>query len=220
MKFVLAVAVTSLFIGSANASLVGRDLDGNTANGVEAYYDTTLNITWLRATNPTVMTWQNATSWASGLNVNGITGWRLPSATGASVGYRVPTPGTGVISEMTSLYYDTLGNIGQLDPTFTIPQVGYGMLNTGGFQNLVLGSNAPYWNNTYDSNPALAWLFNIAAGEQAAYVKLGGGGAYGIAVHDGDVAPSAVPIPAALPLLLSGLVPLLVAGRRRVRRQR
>lgn len=38
-----------------------------------------------------------------------------------------------------------------------------------------------------------------------------------MAVRSGDVTPSAVPIPAALPLLLSGLAALWVAGRRRER---
>jgi hypothetical protein len=197
-----ALFAGSLFATAASAGLVGRDLDGDIANGPEAYYDTVLNISWLRATNPTVLTWQNATDWASSLNIGGITGWRLPSATGATQGYRVPTPGTGVISEMTSLYYDTLGNIGALDPTFTIPQLGYGFVNSGGFQNIVQGDNAPYWNNTMDFDPDYGWMFVLSHGLQTGYVKVGGGGAYGIAVHDGDVlgASNSVPEPSSIAL--------------------
>lgn len=37
--------------GLANAALQGRDLDGNAANGFEAFYDTKLNITWLADAN-------------------------------------------------------------------------------------------------------------------------------------------------------------------------
>jgi hypothetical protein len=122
---------------------------------------------------------------------------------------------------MTSLYYDTLGNIGQLDPTFTIPQVGFGMLNTGGFQNIVLG---PYWNNTYDFDPAYGWLFDAAYGYQATYVKVGGGGAYGIAVHDGDVtgstAPNLVSEPQSLALAVAALCVAGAARRLGARRKR
>lgn len=37
--------------GTWETTLQGRDLDGNTANGYEAYYDTVLNITWLANAN-------------------------------------------------------------------------------------------------------------------------------------------------------------------------
>ena len=81
--------------GSWGSTLQGRDLDGNLAT-FEAYYDTTLNITWMAdakyvwtsgyQTLPPPgalnirMTWSNANAWAASLNPygSGITGWRLP----------------------------------------------------------------------------------------------------------------------------------------------
>src|SRR3989344_3850600 len=66
--------------GTWETTLQGRDLDGNLST-FEAYYDTVLNITWLANANyaGTAMTWANANTWASGLNINGVTGWRLPT---------------------------------------------------------------------------------------------------------------------------------------------
>src|SRR3989304_736892 len=64
--------------GTWETTLQGRDLDGNLST-FEAYYDTALLITWLANANyaGTAMTWANANTWASGLNINGYTGWRL-----------------------------------------------------------------------------------------------------------------------------------------------
>ncbi len=87
---------------SAHAALQGRDADGNTANGFEAYYDTVLDITWLADANHAYstgvatgtfgsMTWADTQSWLAGsvnagAGLHGVTGWRLPSATLAHPG--------------------------------------------------------------------------------------------------------------------------------------
>ena len=50
----LSVAVTlvvSVLPDPAAATVVGRDLDGNAANGFEAYYDSQQNVTWLADAN-------------------------------------------------------------------------------------------------------------------------------------------------------------------------
>ena len=69
-----------LLVVQANAALVDR--------GTGMIYDTDLGITWLQDANYAQtsgydadgrMTWNQATNWAAGLNINGITGWRLPS---------------------------------------------------------------------------------------------------------------------------------------------
>ena len=78
--------------GSWETTLQGRDLD-NDPTTFEAYYDTTLDITWLTNanvcagsvfddgfdTNDGVMTRSAANNCAAHLNIGGNSGWRLPS---------------------------------------------------------------------------------------------------------------------------------------------
>lgn len=120
--------------GTWETTLQARDLDGNLANGPEAFYDTTLDVTWLADANQNgPMSWGAAKTWAANLNVNGVTGWRLPDykdtgspgcnwslTGGADCGYGVQTKsgplteyqaGQIVYNEMAHLYYVTLGNI-------------------------------------------------------------------------------------------------------------
>lgn len=83
--------------GGTHAALQGRDLNGDGA--ADAYYDTVLDITWLKdgnagkgssydtvggvpGSNGPNDGWMNhadATAWAASLNVFGVTGWRLPT---------------------------------------------------------------------------------------------------------------------------------------------
>lgn len=80
--------------GHAHASLVGRDADGNPANGYEAYYDTVLDITWLADANLAYttgvataeqgrMSWLDTTAWidqtVNAAGLHGVSTWRLPS---------------------------------------------------------------------------------------------------------------------------------------------
>lgn len=85
----IASAVAISGQGTWETTLQGRDLDGNLAT-FEAYYDTSLNITWLADANYARttgydadgrMNWATATAWAASLNPygSGITGWRLPT---------------------------------------------------------------------------------------------------------------------------------------------
>lgn len=76
---------------SAQAALQARDLNGDTVT--DAYYDTELNITWLRDWNAAAgssydngfsstdgrMSWANANNWAQNLSFGGYTDWRLPT---------------------------------------------------------------------------------------------------------------------------------------------
>ena len=67
--------------GTWVTTLQGRDLDGNAAT-FEAYYDTVLDITWHADPSPfgtDRAEWDTANTWATTLNVNGVTGWRLPN---------------------------------------------------------------------------------------------------------------------------------------------
>ena len=57
---------------SADAALVSR-------LGGLAYYDDVAKLTWLADANAagTAMIWADANAWAAGLDVAGVTGWRL-----------------------------------------------------------------------------------------------------------------------------------------------
>ncbi|MCR4347386.1 MAG: VPLPA-CTERM sorting domain-containing protein [Sulfuricaulis sp.] len=242
---VLALIAALGFSGAANAApvsgqgtwettLQGRDLDGNLST-FEAYYDTALNITWLANTNyaGTTMTWANANTWASGLNINGYTGWRLPTvspvdgttADDATIayngtedrGYNVSAPGTlyagSTASEMAHMFYNTLGDKGYCTPTSVYPsctnQSGWGPTNTGPFSNVQSS-----WSATeYAPSTSSAWFFNISSGYQNLYNKPNSLSAW--AVHSGDVGASAVPVPAAVWLFGSGLLGLIGVARRK-----
>jgi hypothetical protein len=100
-----AIATPIMDRGTWEATLIGRDLNGNLFT-FEAYYDTVLNITWLvNADYAGSITWTAATSWAAGVNPygSGILGWQLPTVTdtgtsgfdyaytGTDCGYNVQT---------------------------------------------------------------------------------------------------------------------------------
>lgn len=228
-KFPLPLLVAALLLGSSavRAGLVGRDLDGNQANGAEAYYDSELNISWLADANYAKtsgyhpnghMKWDDANAWAAQLNVDGIGGWRLPKMlgpaapcdkieqwSGGNCGFNVD-PGS---SELAHMFYATLGNLASryLDGSFRPGTTGvdFGMVATGPFTHLV---NDDYWLGTkyqfdnYDD----ALHFDGAAGYQSFLIK---DYTYlGWAVHDGDVGAALVPEPGSVMLTLTGLLAL------------
>ena len=217
--------------GTWETTLQGRDLDGNLST-FEAYYDTTLDITWLADGNPTSasMNWSQANAWVAGLNVNGITGWRLPNNTpingsttnsiftnnatsdlgyAASAGW-VDSAGKPV-SEMGHMYYVTLGNLGRCtpdnaNPTGCTEQTGWGLKNSGPFSN----TQSSFWSGGWYS-PDYVWIFDHGVGFQTTQIRSNGSLAW--AVHSGDVA--AVPIPAAFWLFGSGLIGLVGVARKK-----
>ena len=164
-----------------------------------------------------------ANAWASGLSVGGFTGWRLPTMVdtgtagcdfafaGTDCGYNVQTKaGATVYSEMAHLYYVTLGNKAPYTTTGAGNVDGWGLTNTGDFQNL----EAPnYWSGLeYAPVPSAAWLFSTVEGFQTGGDK--GVPLFALAVRPGDVA-AAVPEPESLALVLLGLAAAGVARRRR-----
>lgn len=227
--------------GTWETTLQGRDLDGNAAT-FEAFYDTVLDITWLANANAsgTAMLWHDATSWTAGLNVNGVTGWRLPvviPVNGSTIdttfsnnattdlGF-APTTTDGTdggwrdsagqpLSEFGHLYYVTLGNLGYCTPNDASPdscviQPGAGLSNTGPFSNIRLSS---YWTGAFITNSALNFFFDDSdAGLQLE--SLLSSGNYVWAVHDGDV--SEIPTPGAIWLFSSGLLCLAKVSRRKL----
>lgn len=228
--FVLASCTSTLAHAAAvsgqgdwESTLQGRDLDGNLAT-FEAYYDTALNITWLANANyaGTTMDWSTANTWAASLNPygSGITGWRLPTTNdvgndgatytnlyqGVDYGYNITTH-----SEMSHMFYVTLGDKAYYSTSGAALQPGWGLTNTGPFSNV---REPAYWSATeYAPNTSTAWFFNSYDGGQINYNKTTG--FYAWAVHSGDVGASTVPVPAAVWLFGSGLVGLIGLARRK-----
>ena len=96
IRSMVAAAALCVAATSANAALLGRDLNGS-AGSFEAYYDTVLDITWLANANLAQsnqfgvtginlsngrMEWDTANNWIAGMNAAnylGISDWRLPA---------------------------------------------------------------------------------------------------------------------------------------------
>jgi len=225
MNRALAALAMVCAVGAANASLVGRDINGaaviqRDGNGVldssaVFLYDDVLNVTWLRNANAGAgsayddigyagtatdgrMTWANANNWAANLTVGSFGGWRLPTLSQPMIGF----PGNVSTDEMASLWYGALGN----EQTV--------LSNTGDFQNL---QSAPYWTGLeLAADSSNAWFFVAKTGRDAWGDKASS--FYALAVRDGDVL--AAPIPAAAWLMLSGIGMLGAAARRKPSRAR
>jgi hypothetical protein len=214
--------------GTWQTTLQGRDLDGNSTNGFEAYYDTTLNITWLADANQSktsgydadgFMDWGTAKAWVANLSVNGISGWRLPTmvdtgAPGCDFAYSGTDCGWNVntsSSELAHLFYVTLGNKGFYNTSGTGGQSGWGLSNSGPFRNFAGGV---YWFDVqYALVPDDVWSFDNRTGFQ--FFNHVPNPAPAWAVRPGDVA--AVPEPQAYALALAGLAVAGVVARTRHR---
>jgi len=214
-------------MGTWEATLQARDLDGNNSNGPEAFYDTALNVSWLAYGTTTESDWASAKAWAEQPRY-GLAGWRLPTMLdtglpgcdnaffGTDCGYNVQTMdvNTGqVYSEIAYLFYVGLGNKAYAD-ALGFEQPNWGLKNTGQFLNLQDGA---YWSGVeYAPDAVSKWFFSTSVGGQ------GHSGAtdtlFALAVLDGDAAAQ-VPEPAPFALVLTGLAGISLARRQRNRAQ-
>lgn len=237
MLFVVAMNAHSAGVsgqGTWEATLQARDV--NRDGVVDAYYDTSLKITWLADAGnfvppdelTGVIAWDRAVTWANSLKLGGVDGWRLPHVfdmatvgcdfaySGSDCGYNVDTTG----SEMAHMFYVTLGNLaafseeashsGRLGLTshqFDSPV--RGLTNTGPFSGLTSDS---YWSGSESAlYPSFAWYFSMPGGLQDEGNKQIG--SYAWAVRDGDIA--AVPEPHSYVLMIAGLLGLGVSLTKR-----
>jgi hypothetical protein len=184
---------------SSNAALID--------NGGGLIYDDVLNITW--AQPDAMRTWDEGNTWAAGLTLGGVSGWRLPYIsvaagagpfTGSPVDCSTATEVACRDNEMGYMFYHNLGGtLGQSILTSGDPDLAL-------FPTLQWGV---YWTGT-DKESIFAWDFHFGYGETSP------GGAKGNdyftwAVHSGNV----VPIPPALWLFGSGLLGLVGMARRK-----
>ena len=206
--FGLALTLGTHASAAWQSLLQSRDI--NRDGIVDAYFDTSLGITWLAdsqaATGSTFddsppfgpvggLSWASAMAWTAQLDVYGTTGWRLPTAFNKGGGLCSGRSCTG--SEMGHLYFITLGNPGLV------------LQEAGPFLRLLGGQH--WTSTTADSDSSVAWGFDFSNGEQRRSTKLGWVNAW--AVHDGDVLAT-VPEPQSLTLVLLALGAGLLATKR------
>jgi hypothetical protein len=206
----LSAAVLSFITVPSHAALIS-------VLGGQAYYDDVADLTWLQDANAagTAMSLADSKAWAAGLNIDGVTGWRLPdtpqpdsscSQQGGGGSWGASFDCTG--SEMGDLFYNVLGGTaGQ-----SIQDSNNG--NLALFGNVQL---AFYWSGTDGSilgSPDGAWIFDFNEGFQGCCGNNGQSpNVYAWAVHAGNVGE--VPVPAAVWLFGSGLLGLIGVARRK-----
>ncbi len=230
-----ALLAASLVSGAAHATLLARDLDGNTVTA-EAYYDTVLNITWLKDAdyaltsghnaNDGRLAWSTANNWAANLSftdgINVYNNWRLPTLrpiNGIAFNYTVSFDGstdggyniTSPNSELSYMFHVNLGNFGSRTSTNTPSGCNVTgiddtcLAHVGPFSNL---QSQSYWFDTRyapDSRYS-SWNFAMHDGSQGGGYSTGAGaGFYAWAVSDGDVGIASIPEPETYAMMLAGL---------------
>lgn len=191
----------SFFSMSSHAALVN--------NGGGLIYDDVLGITWAQPEN-TLRTWDDANTWAAGLTLGGVSGWRLPYVsvaagagpyTGSLVDCSTATEMACRDNELGYMFYQNLsGTAGNSILTSGDPDLAL-------FPTL---QSVSYWSGTA-FNASAAYPFNFSVGSQGSSQK--SSGLYTWAVYAGNVSP--IPIPAAVWLFSSGIIGLIGIARRK-----
>ena len=201
--------------GTWETTLLARDINGD--GTVDAYFDTTRNVTWLADakaikgtsfddgfnSNDGRATYASAKSWLAALDVYGVTGWRFPGA------------------DLVSMYGTTLGNSSIPNTPIT------GWRNTGPFLNILDNLTLPisyfdvsgwYWRGDTPSQAGSVFNSTILAADFL------GSPIYTVdireshsvwAVKSGDVTvAAAIPEPSIWALMLLGVGALVCRQKR------
>ncbi len=207
-RLLAAVSTAVVLATSAQAALLGRDINGVAVAGSDAssvfLYDTDLNITWLRDANANgLMNWAAANTWASGYSIGIYDDWRLPTVVqpDAACSGQENADSFGFTctgSEMGHLWYTELGNTpGPFN-------------NDGDFLNM---QSSDYWSGTeYAPGSSFAW-FRTFNGAQHVISK--SAPLFAMAVHPGDVLAAQVPEPESRVLARTARGALALGRRRR-----
>jgi hypothetical protein len=203
----LIVVVFAGWCGSASSALIDR------GNGL--IYDNDLDVTWLQDANyiktsgytgPSNipqgeagsqvngdggLSWESALLWANTLVFGGYSEWRLPNTNECFRGLNPNATCTG--SELIHLY----------------DVEGISSANPGLFINL---QASRYWTDREFVRPN-SFYMGMVNGQQDITYQLDR--IFAIAAHDGDIAMSAVPIPATIWLFGFALLGLMGAARRK-----
>lgn len=181
------------------------------------------SVVWLDYTQP-----DNILSWVAGLegaltyNIApayivdwGTNTWRLPATVKGPYIFGMDGTTTGgfniTSSEMGHLFYEELGNLGYFSSDGTRRRSGWGLINTGDFENLL---RVLYWSGTEFSDRWNAvWSFNMDLGDQRilmvytpSYYMYPSN--YGLALRNAHVSVAETPVPGAIWLLGFGLIGL------------
>jgi len=207
----------SLLLGAACACILSlTSISSHAAlvdNGGGLIYDDVLEITWAQP-DTTFGNWDDANTWASGLTLGGVSGWRLPYIS-VEAGARPLTSNPPIVpidcrtatelvcrdNELGYMFYQNLsGTYGQPILTSGDPDLAL-------FPSLLSDF---YWSGT-EFYSGIALVFGFGSGFQRNDSE--NSIHYSWAVHSGNV--GAVPVPAAAWLFGSGLLGLIAIARRK-----
>lgn len=242
----LLLFISLSFTFSVHAALVGRDLDGISST-YEAFYDDVLDVTWQANANLSAsetfgvqsitadgrMSVATANTWVAAANSEnyfGYNDWRLPvvvPSNGLSFDMTISYDGStdkgygnsSASSELSHLFYATLGNIGRCSVASTSScdvQAGSGLENTGPFANIQSAFYAT--GSSVVTDTLRTFFFSTSLGAQTALTD--NNLRYAWLLRDGDtsfvpelISVGEVPLPPAFWLLGSALLALRVIRR-------